>query len=91
VIEPKDLPTHVIDGTDQGLLPTSAEAQDDGPWEPMPLADAMRGPERRILLRALEANGWNRQQTADQLDINRTTLYKKMKTYGLDDSGRRAG
>jgi DNA-binding NtrC family response regulator len=50
----------------------------------MTLHDALREPERQILLSALESNNWNRQSTADQLDINRTTLYKKMKTYGLD-------
>ena len=44
----------------------------------------MEEPEKRILLRALRANNWNRQATADQLQINRTTLYKKMKQYDLD-------
>ncbi|MEN0112141.1 MAG: helix-turn-helix domain-containing protein, partial [Planctomycetota bacterium] len=28
---------------------------------------------------------WNRNETADQLGINRTTLYKKMKRLGLED------
>ncbi|MEL6797763.1 MAG: helix-turn-helix domain-containing protein, partial [Planctomycetota bacterium] len=59
--------------------------------EPMPLAAALREPERRILLRALEANDWNRQATADQLEINRTTLYKKMKQLGIEGEERRAG
>ena len=36
------------------------------------------------ILAALKANNWNRQVTAEQLDINRTTLYKKMKRYGMD-------
>lgn len=54
-------------------------------WTPMPLAEAMKGPERRILLAALEANGWNRGETAKQLDINRTTLYKKIRLYRLDE------
>ncbi len=54
-------------------------------WRPMPLAEAMKGPERDILLQALEANGWNRGQTAKQLDINRTTLYKKIRQYRLDE------
>ena len=27
---------------------------------------------------------WNRQQTADDLAINRTTLYKKMRQLGID-------
>jgi transcriptional regulator of acetoin/glycerol metabolism len=32
----------------------------------------------------LESNDWNRHATAEALDINRTTLYKKMKRLGLD-------
>jgi len=33
----------------------------------------------------LESHHWNRQLTAEQLGINRTTLYKKMKRLGLED------
>ena len=47
------------------------------------LKEALEGPERRLILEALEALNWNRQETARVLDINRTTLYKKMKRYGL--------
>lgn len=56
-----------------------------GGWTPTPLSIALQEPERRIVLAALEANGWNRQETAKQLDINRTTLYKKIKQFGLDE------
>jgi len=49
----------------------------------MTLDEALREPERRILLAALRRHGGNRQATADQLGINRTTLYKKMRKYGL--------
>lgn len=56
-------------------------------WVPMPLEEAMKGPERLVLLRALKANQWNRQKTAEQLQINRTTLYKKMKVLGIDGMG----
>lgn len=56
----------------------------EGGWTPTPLERALEEPERQILLAALEANAWNRQQTADQLNINRTTLYKKIKHHGLD-------
>ena len=38
-----------------------------------------------VLSGVLESNGWNRNATADQLGINRTTLYKKMKRLGLED------
>lgn len=48
-----------------------------------PLKEALEEPEKQIILEALKALGWNRQETARMLDINRTTLYKKMKKYGL--------
>ena len=44
-----------------------------------PLREALLEPERRIIVAALEANDWNRGATARQLQIDRTTLYKKMK------------
>ncbi len=50
---------------------------------PLPLAVALEQPERRIIESALRRNRWNRQLTADELDINRTTLYKKMLKYRL--------
>lgn len=49
------------------------------------LRDALEEPERRIILETLRQHDWNRAATADCLQINRTTLYKKMKRLGLDD------
>lgn len=68
-------------------------ANENEPWVPMTLEEALREPERRIIIKALQANSWNRQKTSDQLGINRTTLYKKMKSYGLlnDDDRRLVG
>ncbi len=56
----------------------------EGGWKPTPLEEALREPEKEIIRAALEANQWNRQETARQLNINRTTLYKKMKVLGLE-------
>jgi DNA-binding NtrC family response regulator len=50
----------------------------------LPLAVALEEPERRIIEQALKRNSYNRQATAAELDINRTTLYKKMRKYQLD-------
>jgi len=47
------------------------------------LKSAMADPERRMIVDSLEDHGWNRQQTARSLGINRTTLYKKMKRHGI--------
>ncbi len=60
-------------------------------YNPMSLKEAMAKPEKNIILQALEANYWNRQETAKALRINRTTLYKKMKQYGLDAEAERLG
>ena len=51
--------------------------------EVRPLKEALEEPEKRIIIQALQAFNWNRQETARVLDINRTTLYKKMKKYNL--------
>jgi DNA-binding NtrC family response regulator len=47
------------------------------------LEEALQEPEKRIILAALAAHDGSRQAAAAQLGINRTTLYKKMKRYGL--------
>jgi DNA-binding NtrC family response regulator len=97
----EDLPAQVIEpgagsgagGGGGGLtIGRDADAQEDTPWVPMTLEAAMVAPERRIILKALAANGWNRTATAEQLGINRTTLYKKMRSLGIDpDEHARAG
>jgi DNA-binding NtrC family response regulator len=52
------------------------------------LKQALEEPERQIILEVLERHHWNRNLTADALGVNRTTLYKKMKRLGLEDSPR---
>jgi DNA-binding NtrC family response regulator len=51
----------------------------------MPLKQALQLPERELILRALKAHQGSRQATAQALGINRTTLYKKMKRYGIEE------
>ena len=55
----------------------------------LPLKRALEIPEREIIERTLRSHDWNRQRTAQALDINRTTLFNKMRKYGL--LGGRAG
>lgn len=94
-----DLPEHVLSGTNKLRLAESAahggnapgSTSDNTPWTPMPLETALREPEKHIILKALKSNHFNRQKTADDLGINRTTLYKKMKALGIDIDERLAG
>lgn len=94
-----DLPPAVASGEPEhgaflGPAPENRPQDSEPGGEPgsgpvLPLEEALRDPERRIILSALRANQYNRQRTADALRINRTTLYKKMKALGIDDADER--
>jgi DNA-binding NtrC family response regulator len=81
-IDIDDLPESIRFFAAAPLVPQTTSA--DVPDQPLPLQVALETPERRIIEAALKRNNWNRQATAAELDINRTTLYKKMRKYRLD-------
>ncbi|MBI1248615.1 response regulator [bacterium] len=74
-IIPDDLPGSIASGAPVSVSRSTGTT----------LKEALEGPERQIIREVLESNGWNRNETADQLGINRTTLYKKMKKLGLEE------
>jgi DNA-binding NtrC family response regulator len=76
VVTPDDLPSNIL-----AASPVAAHAVAG-----RTLKQALAAPERQIILEALETNQWNRHLTAEALGINRTTLYKKMKRLGLEES-----
>jgi len=80
-IGPDDLPDSVKE--EQG--------QQRKTHKPMNLKEALAEPEKNLIRKALEAHHWNRQETAKALAINRTTLFKKMKQYGLYAEAERLG
>lgn len=47
------------------------------------LKSSLKEPEKKVILEALEQCGGNRKKAASLLNINRTTLYNKMKEYKL--------
>ena len=84
IIQPRDLPKSI-----HSHIATQAKESADS----LGLKDALKSPEKDLILRALDATGWNRNETAQNLGINRTTLYKKMQKYSLlkprnSDAGR---
>jgi Nif-specific regulatory protein len=60
------------------LEPTGPPAGGDS-YEPVPLEEV----ERRHILRTLEHTDWNKSQAAAILNIERSTLDRKIKGYGL--------
>ena len=47
------------------------------------LKGSLQTPEKDIIIKTLEEVSWNRKKAAQLLNINRTTLYNKMKKYDL--------
>jgi DNA-binding NtrC family response regulator len=67
-----DLPPHVAAGTSLGRAPA------------LPPQQTLAELERIHVLQTLERCGWNHSRTAEALGIGRTTLWRKLKDYGLD-------
>ncbi|MFH1717207.1 MAG: sigma-54 dependent transcriptional regulator [Planctomycetota bacterium] len=80
-ITPEDLPNSI----------RQEPSRESGKYTPTSLKEALASPEKEIIRQALQANHWNRQETAKALQINRTTLFKKMKHYGLYAEAERLG
>jgi len=71
-IEPPDLPAHVTAGLALGPAPSLGS--------PQTLAET----ERILIMQTLERSGWNHSRAAEALGIGRTTLWRKLKEYGID-------
>ena len=74
VIEARHLPRDLYRG-----LP---ESDDEGAT---PASPPLRQAEAITIVEALRRHGGNRSKTAAYLGINKTTLWRKMKKYGIDD------
>ena len=47
---------------------------------------SLKDRERSHILQVLTENGWNISKTAEELEIDRVTLYNKIKKYNLEKS-----
>lgn len=79
VIEQEDLPAKYR----QGVGATSNQGSIQIPEAGMDFNSAVDAYENELILKALEKTGWNRNQAALLLKLNRTTLVEKIKKKGL--------
>jgi DNA-binding NtrC family response regulator len=70
-ITPDDLPPHIASGA--GL----------GPAPALPAQQNLAEIEKAYIVQTLERCGWNHSRAAEALGIARTTLWRKLKDYGL--------
>ncbi|MEQ8762834.1 MAG: sigma 54-interacting transcriptional regulator [Planctomycetota bacterium] len=82
----------VCQGDTIGLLDLPESVQSvGGPIAAHDSLSPMQEIERRRILEALEANGWNRTRTAESLGVSRVTLWKKIRRYRIDEGVFRRG
>ena len=72
-----DLPAAICNGALVDSVSQAPEGATDGP--PLPLKQALREPEKRIIEQALKWCSGNRERAAEILGINRSTLFHKLK------------
>lgn len=85
-VEMVDLPEHYRASRSSDLLVGGAlggDAEIDIPENGMDFNTAVDNYENLLILQALEKTGWNRNQAAALLKLNRTTLVEKIKKKGL--------
>jgi two-component system response regulator HydG len=72
LVSPEDLPPHIASGVGLGPVPT------------LPAQQNLAEVEKAHILQTLERCGWNHSRAAEALGIGRTTLWRKLKEYGLE-------
>jgi DNA-binding NtrC family response regulator len=80
IVDVIDLPVRYRAQSPSNMI---AAARTDIPEEGMDFNSAVDAYENSLILKALEKTGWNRNQAAALLRLNRTTLVEKIKKKGL--------
>jgi DNA-binding NtrC family response regulator len=76
LIMPEDLPPYIYAGANHAT-PDSAALQEETADQPLEQV------EKRHILQTLEKYEWNQKQASEALGISTTTLWRKLKTYGI--------
>ncbi|OGU17185.1 MAG: Fis family transcriptional regulator [Geobacteraceae bacterium GWC2_53_11] len=80
IISPEDVP-NLSDDAASGL---DHSASLEGPFARTALRDAREDFEREYIIHKLEENDWNISRTAELIELERSNLHRKIKSYGID-------
>lgn len=86
IITPRELPPEVAFRTERPAVSVSFSSNGSTPTSNFQnsVPSNLRDVERQQILGALEKTGWHRGKTADLLGISPSTLYRRLREYGLD-------
>jgi two-component system nitrogen regulation response regulator NtrX len=65
-------------------VPESVSCTIDGASSLSTLREAREGFEREFIIQKLEENDWNISRTAEIIELERSNLHRKIKSYGID-------
>jgi DNA-binding NtrC family response regulator len=84
-IEVQDLPDELVQPKTDGARTAESPRTPEAVLAPEPVAlkDALRLPERELILKVLNEVRWNRSEAAKRLGIHRSTLYQKIRQLGI--------
>jgi transcriptional regulator with PAS, ATPase and Fis domain len=68
---------------ESGHVPEFRQADFQQAYSAQEPLDSLKNIEAAFLMRALEKNNWNRKNTAQELGIHKSTLYRKIKSLGV--------
>jgi DNA-binding NtrC family response regulator len=85
-ITPRELPPEVLSGKAEPVVSTSYNPPAEHTTTTFfnMNSTSLRDTEKQQILKALEQTGWHRGRTADMLGISPSTLYRRLRDYGLD-------
>lgn len=87
IISPRELPPEIAYRTERTAVSVSFASPGSAPTSSFQNSAPanLRDVERQQIIGALEKTGWHRGKTADLLGISPSTLYRRLREYGLDD------
>jgi DNA-binding NtrC family response regulator len=90
LIQNEDMPDNILKPPAMSPGAPTADPATEGSGNDGTLKDALKDPEKKIILDALKKTSWNKKEAAELLGINRTTLYKKLNQYGIDPTPKKS-
>lgn len=86
IITPRELPPEVLTGKSEPVITTSYNPPSENAAMSFVNVNStsLRETEKHQIMKALEQTGWHRGKTADILGISPSTLYRRLRDYGLD-------